>query len=244
MFKMTDKQLIGELRKLRQIKPRKDWVVFTKTQILGSPAQISEKFMAGREPKFTLFPYLKPAFAGLIAAFALIGVVGFSLNSLPGDILYPVKKIAEKSQAVFVSIEEKPAFKLKLANERLEDLTKAEVKNLAPAISEFQSSISEAAKNLAKIDATTSDPGVIKKIAEETKKLEENREKVKSLGVVVEGKETEEFSNALSKIVNSLIEDLEETSLTEEKEEILDEMKKLIGEEKYSEALELYLINQ
>ena len=32
---MTDKQLIGKLRKLRQIKPRKDWVILTKSQILG-----------------------------------------------------------------------------------------------------------------------------------------------------------------------------------------------------------------
>lgn len=229
----TEKELIGKIRELRQIKPRKDWVVLTKSQILGE------------EPKILFFPYFKPAFAGLVAVLILFGLFGFAQNSLPGDLLYPIKKITEKSQAVFVSEEEKPAFQLKLANERLEDLTKAPVKNLAPTISEFQTNISEAAKNLTKIDATTSDPVVIKKIVEETKKLEKNKQKVESLGMVIEGEGTEEFDNALAKVVENLIKDLENQTLTEEKEEILSQMKELFESRKYSEALELlYLINQ
>jgi hypothetical protein len=242
---IQEKELIGKIKELRQIKPRKDWVSLTKSQILGSPAQISEKFMAGKEPVgFTFFPYLKPAFAGLITVFLFIGLIGFAQNSLPGDFLYPVKKISERGRAVFVSSEEKPAFQLKLANERLEDLTKASAKNLAPTIIEFQANISEAAKNLTKIDATTSDPVVMKKIVEETRKLEENKQKVESLGVVVEGKETEELGNALAQMVDSLIEDLESRTLTEEQETILSQVKELFEKGKYSDALELYLVNQ
>lgn len=229
MVELTEKNLIGKIKELRQIKPRKDWVCLTKTQILGE------------EPTFFLFPYFKPASVGLIAIFILFGLFGFAKNSLPGDPLYTIRKIVHESRAVFVSPEEKPVFQLKLANDRLKDLTKAPAKNLAPTINEFQASISEAAKDLTKVDATTSNPIVTQKIVDETKKLKENEEKMRSLGVVIEGEEIENFNKA---VVEYLIKDLEGMSLTEEKEIILKEMKKLFEEGKYSEALELYLINQ
>ena len=243
---MTEKELIGKIRKLRQIRPRKDWVSLTKSQILGE------------EPRFTFFPYFKPsqvlnkiwvgkpAFAIFTVVFIFLGTFGYGLvkNSLPGDLLYGIRKVVHESQAVFISETEKPAFQLKLANERLEDLTKASAKNLAPTINEFQANISAAAKTLSKIDATTTDPVMIKKIVEETKKLEENKQKVESLGVVIEGEETEEFEKALAKIVENLIEDLKTRTLTEEKAKTLEEMEKLFEEGKYSEALELYLISQ
>jgi len=232
MTNLAEKILIGNVKRLRQIKPRKDWVSSTKIQILGE------------EPKIFLFPYLKPAFAGLIAVFLLFGLFGFVKNSLPGDVLYLIRKAAHEGQAVFVSEQEKPVFQLKLANDRLEDLTKASVRNLSPTINEFQTNVLEAAKNLAKIDATTSDPVVIKKIVEETKKLEENKQKVEALGLVIGEEGTIELENALAKVTGNLIEDLESRTLNEEKEEILSQMKELFEEGKYSEALELYLINQ
>ena len=230
-MKLTEKELIGKLYELRQITPQNNWVNFTKTQILGE------------EPKFTLFPYLKPAFAGFIAVFVLfIGLYGTVKNSIPGDLLYSLRRIAHEGQAVFVPESEKTAFQLKLANDRLEDMAKAPAKNLAPTISEFKANISEAAKNLAKIDATTSDPVVIKKIVEETKKLEENKQKVESLGVVIDG--TEQLDNALKQIVDNLVLDLEGRTLNENTQTILAGMKELANEGKYSDALELYLTNQ
>ncbi len=231
---LTEKQLIGKVRKLRQIRPRKDWVSLTKKDILGEG------------PGFFFFPYFKPAMAGLITIFVLFGVLGYGLvkNSLPGDVLYAIRKAVHQGQAVFIPEAEKPAFQLKLANDRLEDLTKAPAKNLAPTISEFQANIAEAAKNLVKIDATTSDPVAIKKIIEETRELEENIEKVESLGVVIGQQGMSEWNKAVKRVTENLIEDLEETTLTEEKEKILSEMKELFAEGEYSAALELYLINQ
>ncbi len=229
---LTEKQLIGKVRKLRQIRPRKDWVSLTKKEILGD------------EPGFFFFPFFKPAMAGLIAVFVLFGAYGFVKNSLPGDAFYSVKRAVHQGQAVFISKAEKSAFQLKLANDRLEDLTKAPVKNLAPTISEFQANIAEAAKNLAEIDATTSDPIAIKKIVEETRELEENIEKVESLGVVIGEEGMSEWNKAVKRVTENFIEDLEETTLTKEKEEILNEMKELFEEGEYSAALELYLINR
>jgi len=231
---MTEKELIGQLKKLRQVEPQKNWVSLNKSQIMGV------------EPKFVLFPYFKPAFAGLVAVFILFGFFGYGSvkTALPGDLLYTVKKIAHQGQAIFVSEQDKPVFQLKLANDRLEDLTKAAGRNLAPTISEFQANIFEAARELAKIQATTSDPLVIRQIVEETKKLEENKQEVESLGLILGQDSTSELDMALMRVVENLIEDLEGRTLTEEKEDILKQMEELSGEGKYSQALELYLISQ
>lgn len=231
---MTEVDLVKKIRELRQIRPSKDWVSLTKSHILGESDR--------ERVSVSFFPVWKPVLATITVFGILFCLFTISQNSLPGDLLYPIKKIVERSQAVFVSQDELPAFQLKLANERLEDLAKASARNLALTINEFQVSISEAAKNLAKMDATTSSPVVIKKIVEETKKLERGKQKAESLGVVIGG--TEELENAMAKVVGNLIEDLKTQTLTEKKAQILEEMEKLFEEEKYSEALELYLTSR
>lgn len=241
---MTETDLVKKIQELKKIRPRKDWVVLTKSQILGENVKVRLSHFTYRDSISiirNLFS-LKPALAGFFVVFILFGVLGFAKNSLPGDPLYIIRKVAHFSQAILTPEAEKPAYQLKLANDRLEDLTKASVKNLAPTINEFQASISQATKELSRFDATTSSPTLIKKIVEETKKLKENKEKVEFLGVVIEG--TEELDNALGKMVGDLIGDLEKRTLTEEKEALLLKMKELFEEGKYSEALELYLVNQ
>jgi len=231
-----DKALINGLRKLKQIKPSHDWVVFNKSRILGQDTVSVFNF--------SFFPYLKPAFASLTVLLVVFGTYGFAKNSLPGDPLYTVKRVYQKAQAVFVSNDEKSGYQLELANARLEDLVKAPAKNLAPTINEFQANISQATKNLAEITATTSNSAAIKKIAQEAKKLDENRQKIESLGVVIGDEGSAEFDSAMSKIVENIIKDMEGRTLSEDKINILDQMKTFFSEKKYSEALELYLINQ
>jgi len=226
---MKETELIQKLQGLKQIKPSKRWVSLTKNQIFGDNS------------KFTFFPYFKPAFAGLIAVFILFGAFGFAQNSLPGDLLYPIKKMTERGRAFFVSETEKPAFQMRLANEKLENLTKAPLKNLAPTIFEFEANISEAAKNLAKIDATTSDAIAMGKIIEEAKRLGENKEKIEALGIIISDENTGKLYRATAEY---LIKYLESRSLDEEKENILKEMKELYKNEEYSEVLEVFLINQ
>lgn len=250
---MAEADLIKKIQILKQIRPRKDWVLLMKKELFREEIPtLRERFSIVLEifPR-TFFNY-KPALATFVFLGILItGAFSFAQNSLPGDFLFPLKKISEKSQAVFVSEEERPKAQLELANKRLEELTKIAETNqagkLAPAIEEYQASISEAAKNLAKITATTSDSAVIKKIAEQTQeltqKLEEKKEKLeKTYGIA--GLEFKEESNPTKVLVEWLIEDLESRTLTEEKENILSEMKELAENGKHSETLEMYLINQ
>lgn len=238
-MKMTEKELIGKIRELRQIQPSKDWVSLTKSQILGKEDKYNNLISV-----FQIL-FSKPAYAGLVVVFVLFGLFGFSQNSLPGDLLYPIKKITEKSQAVFVSEEELPKYNLEIANKRLEELNEIaqtnQVKKLAPAISEFQANISEAAKSLAKVKSQD-----VEKIVAQTKKLEENKKKVEEvLATKILSQETEESLISFYKTqAEMLINDLGNQTLTEEKEEILNQMKKLFEEEKYLETLELYFISQ
>jgi len=223
----AEKELIGKIRELRQIKPRKDWVVLTKSQILG------------QEPKILFFPFFKPVLATVTAFGILFGVFSLAQNSLPGDFLYSIKKITEKGQAVFVSEEEKPAFQFELANKRLEELTEIaqtnQVKKLPPAISEFQANMSEVAKSLAKVKGQD-----VEKIVAQTQKLEENKKKVEE--VLATRIETKEYDNAIAQLVEGQIEELESQTLTEGQQELLEEAKEDFQAGNYNQALEKILI--
>ena len=248
MAKFTEKQLISKLQELRQIKPSNDWVVFTKEQIFGP--SLAEARKEKTRPEFSFISFIKeiqrgerfvfrhkPAFAFAFAMLIFIGVFGFAQNSVPGDSLFTLKKITEKSTIVFVSEKNQAKHDLEVAGKRLDDLCKIaqenEVKNLAPAINEYQESVSKAAESLATM-------GSVKEIVEEIKKFEEKEEEVKSLGIEIG--ESEELHNALAKIVETEIEDLGNRTLIGEQEEVLAEVKQDYEQGNYSQALEKILL--
>jgi hypothetical protein len=174
----------------------------------------------------------------------LAGLFEFSQESLPGDSLYYLKKITEKSQIIFSSEEEKPRIKLELVNKRLEELDQIvqenEARKLAPALKEYQASVSEAVENLTRAMTTTSDPVVIKEIAEQTQKFEENKEKLTKIYGIA-GLEGDEKSNPTKIVVEWLIRDMEETTLREEDEALFKEAKEYYMNQDYSSALERIL---
>ena len=251
---MTEKELIGKIQELRQIKPRKEWVVFTKTQILGEtkPSFSFISFLRDIRKGETFVFQHKPAFATLLAFAILFGLFGFSQNSLPGDILFSIKKITEKSQAVFVSENNQLKYDFELANKRLDDLTKVaennSVKNLEPAINELQASVSKVAESLTK---TGKNPQLVKEIALEVKKIAEKKEILTEVYGVA-GLESEELDNALTDSYKTVVEKYvkekeilikEGKILTEEEEVILAEVKEEYEKGKYSNALEKILLS-
>ena len=237
---MNEKQLISKIRQLRQIKPNKKWADFTKTQILGEEIGYRERFIEVFEVfSHTLFQ-TRLAYAAVTVFLVLIGMFGFAQNTVPGDFLFSIKKTAERTQGVFVSGDQQPKYNLEIVNKRLEDLTRIainnQVKNLSSAIDELQSSVSEAAKSLIERN------GSIKEIAQEVKKIERNKQVVESLGIVIdENEELKELDNALSQVVQREINSLEDASLTEESQGILEEAKIDYENGNYSQALEKIL---
>jgi galactitol-specific phosphotransferase system IIB component len=169
----------------------------------------------------------------LILILVLGGTFAFAQKSLPGEPLFVIKKITEKSRAVFVAENEKPKVQLELANKRLEDLAKIAQKNdvrkLAPAIDEFQANVSEAAKNLAKTKTVGKD------IIVQTQELEKNKEKIEKTLATQIG--TEELENVYKGLAEQQIKDLENSSLTESQTKILAEAKEYFQAGDYSNAL-------
>lgn len=243
---MTEKDLISRIKELREIKPKKDWVILAKSQILEQEVKSSQKlFVLPR-----IFFGYKPALATITCLMIFFGLFAFAQNSVPGDLLFSVKKVTEMGRAVFISEEERPQMSLELADKRLEELTRIaqanQVRKLAPAINEFQASVSEATKNLSKLDATTSDPIVVKKAVDKTKELEEKVEEARYLlGVHVGEQEISELQGISAKLELKLLlplleKDSEQGALTQEQEESFNQIKELAQEGKYPEALKLY----
>lgn len=218
---MNDIQLIRNLKKLNQIKPRKEFIVSTKKEILGETQG------------FGLFPVFKPVYAGLFCLLFVFGMFQFSQNALPGELLFQLKKITEKGQTMFASEKDKPRLSLFLANKRLIELATITQENqaqkLAPAVNEFKLKTAEAAKDLASVTK------VSKEIIVQIKQLEENQERIEQ--VLATKIDTEEYVNALAQWVEREILALEENTLTEEEQEILKQIKEFFESGDYSEAL-------
>lgn len=233
---MTEAEFIKKIQELKQIKPRKDWVILIKRELFSQEA-VSYR---GRVSVFLeIFPWLFRHYKPALATFVFLGIMtiavfGFAQNALPGDFLYTFKKASEKGQAVFVSETDKPKAQLELANKRLEELAEIaathQTSKLASALNEVQASVIQAAENL------KAPKKITKEIVEQTKKIEENKQKIEALGILIG--ETKELDNALAQLVEREIKDLESRTLSEEKAELLEQAKEDYTAGNFSAALE------
>jgi len=245
MTKITETQLIDSLKGLKEIKPNKQWAVLLKSQILDCNTEKQVEFnstdfvmvnKAGiAEIISRIFSQKKLAYASATLAFLVIGIFGFARYTMPGDMFYPVKRIAEQTQQT----------PLQIAYNRSEDLIKVvkenKTQNLSPAIIEYKASISDAVKNLSDslAIAKEGDKSAVEEIINEVKKIQKNQKQLETLGVNIEDPEQiSELDAALSFIVENQIADLEESTLTDSQQEILEKAKELYIQGEYSEALE------
>ena len=242
---MNQRNLIKKIQTLKQIEPEKDWVVLTKRQIVGfEDIQMKPGFTDQVLEVFQVLPGFnyKLALATIIAVIAVLGgTIGFSQAALPGDLLYPVRKLVDKTGYLFVTKEDQPKLGLEVANKRLEELSiiaqNNQSKNLAPAINEFKQSTIEAAGKLKIVNGS---PKLTREIVKETEKLRENKEKIEALGVVVG--DNEELAQALSQLVEREINDLNDRSLTDDQKQILEQAKQDFEAGNYGKALEGILL--
>lgn len=242
---MTEKKVIDQLKKLKEIKPDQNWAFLTKNRIIGEAPVYKENTallpsIALVLRFFFLRPALKLAYVGLLTLFIFFGLFGFIQNSVPGDYLYPIKRVAEQGQALLASNEGKAQLALDLADRRLGELTKIveenKTKKLAPGIEEFQASVFEAADKL-----SAPDTEAVKKVVEMGKKVKE----LQSRGVIIEEEGLKKLElGSFAGVLEGLITDLESRTLTTKQEVVLDRMKELFEKGEYSAALELYLRNQ
>ena len=173
----------------------------------------------------------------LIIAGIFVSALGSAGNALPGDFLYPFKKITESGQVMFVlDNKEYSKTQLTLLNKRLDELTEVakqnKVRNLAPAINEVEKSIAQAAKGL---KSASPDQSVVS----EVKKIEDKTTTIKSLGVEIGELE---WDAALIQKIKDQVDLLSAEKLTAEQSAILEEVKQDIEKEEYAKAWEKVLI--
>ena len=234
---MDENKLISQLKELKQIKPNQNWVIWNKKVVFGDyqRERTSLILLADLKLAFNLIFRYKLALSTIASFILIAGFLGLSQAALPGDVLYPVRKITEKLSVKGGEAE----MVFEVANRRSDDLARVleanTSKNLSPAISEYKASVAQVARQISRKDVK-----IEKKMVLEIKKLEEKREKIESLGVRID--EENSFDYAVSQLVEREINDLDGRALNEEQQEGLNDIKTKYGAGDYSAALEAILL--
>lgn len=230
---MQEKDLIKQLKGLKDIKPNHNWAVSLKSEITGNLGKISILELLPR------LIYAKSlAYVALTVFAVAIGILGISTTALPGDLLFPVKKIAERSQASLLSSSQ-PENSLQIANKRLKDLTVMvkENKDVESAKREYSESVSAAVVAIANAPSTN-----FKNIAAEVKILDNNKRSLETMGVIML-EESNELNNALAPLIENEINELNKiTNLTLDQEFRLVEIKSHYKKGEYTASLEKILL--
>ena len=223
---MTENELIKNLKQLKQIKPKQDWVVFSKTQILGQETESKNPSIVSVFQ--TLFK--KPAYATITVALLLVvGIAGF----------------------LFLIDKEKPAQIVEIPKEIVYDEPEKEI---IVALGDLQKEIEQATQGLRKIEEPQKlleARNVIVPFMEnaremivEAEKLEKDT-KIKNgqvLGTVINiNKSVDGLENTLDDMTaiqaRQLIKYLETKTLTDIQQEILEKAKQAYQDGDYNVAL-------
>ncbi len=241
MTKITQKQLIGSLKQLKEIKPRKEWAVLLKSQILAEKqveavvVKNPAKFASVMNTFSSVFFQRKMAYAFAAFLFLVVGVFSFSKYAMPGDLLFPAKKISEQSQAALMGqtgINNDVAVLSNRINDLAQVAKEGKVNNIPSAIIEINANVSQLTKSLK--NNPTQNSKTIKEIATSLKTLAD-----------VPGTDLSENSDVkdlYQTVVQSQIADLEKSTLTDDQANILIEIKSLYDQGKYNDALEKILL--
>lgn len=259
-MKITQKQLIESLKQLKEIKPRQEWAILLKSQILEEqkitaitvkakkeiPVPVKqETFLRqgyGREKSVGILDILssvffqrKLAYSFALALFLIVGIFGFAQYTVPGDLLFPIKKVAEQSQAALTG---QAGLKHDVAtlNSRINDLSKVakegRTDNIPSTIDEIKIDVSQLAKNLK--DNPVQDPQTLKDIVISLKTLAD-----------VPGtdlSENPDVKDLYQTVAQSQIADLQNITLTDDQQSMLAEAEDLYNQGEYIDALEKILL--
>lgn len=215
-YNMQDYQIINKIKKLESIKPGKDWVVSTKQQIIGYELDHSKIstldwfFIAFKKPVLVLSSVL---FIGII----ITGAVLFSnFQSVQPE-------IASNKTEALVSLQNLEA-KLGEINLSLGNLEKAEDQSQALAIA-----------GIIKLTAGNIEEN-IDKIGPDTDKSQEYENQI--LAVINVSKEVKEMAeNKQGEMIEFLINDYKQRTLSEDNQERLEKLEKSYNNGEYGQAI-------
>jgi len=239
MSKITEKQLISQLKQLKEIKPNKEWAVLLKSKIITEqkPVVIKAQSISFTDIIRSVFYQRKMAYSFAALFLMVVGVLGFANYTMPGDLLFPVKKIAEQSQAALTG-QSGLRQNVAVLNSRINDLAQVSKDgrkdSISSAISEVETNVTALVNNL---KTGTADATTIKEIVSSLKTLAD-----------VPGTDlstNQDVKDLYQAVVQAQIADLNKATLTDDQKEVLSEIQELYLQGKYTDALEkILLINQ
>jgi hypothetical protein len=245
----SEKELINQIRKLRNIKPEANWVFSAKVRILGHEMAEQNRAWASLVSGF-IFQY-RAAFAGILLVGLAGGTLAAAQNALPGETLYPVKRATEKGVAMVLGRDKTPAANLQLAAKRLEEIDlisqKNLVKDLPAAFYEYKTAKAVAKKEVAALVKKNPDnAGAI--IKESSMAMKDIRDKEKQvygvLGLDQNASSSNDGSEAASDkiIAESLINYFKKDAvLSQDQSQDLEQVKKFYDAGDYGRAVDYYL---
>ena len=185
---MTEKQLFSKIKKLKNLRPSQDWLVSGRQDLINHIADEEKEFKT-LDRFFDWFWYhrLQPSMLA-VCMLLIIGAgplltVKAAQSSLPGDLLYAVKKAAEKVQVSIASDDAKAQIQVDFASRRIEELERITEDSFSSeektarskeVIADLKSSIAEATEAVESMPKEQ-----IAVIAKKTKKIEDDLTKVK-----------------------------------------------------------------
>lgn len=233
MAKISDKQLIESIGQLKEIKPREEWVVLAKSQIFATAQKKTAKITAQKinfsEILSSLFIQRKLAYSLAALAFIVIGLTAYM------SFVAPTQNVGQFSIASSDSELKNSVAMFSTNIDALAEVSKSGNKNEIPTVVlKVKANVSELAKNL-KDDSVKGDQETIRKIATG----------LKTLATVLESDDlskNQDMKDLYQTVVQSQLEDLKKSTLTEAQKKTLDEIQKMYDKSEYAEALEKILL--
>lgn len=167
-----NENIIFKLKALQSVEPEEAWVAENKRNLMErlpafgvkNDVFLSSAKIFGAKHKFSL-NFLVPrhlaiSFTSLVVVLASgVITVGASQSSLPGEALYPVKKVGEQVALAVASEENKPKIEIEQAGKRLEELAQISQKSsdvdqqqkVEQLVAEFESKVSSANQRLSQL---------------------------------------------------------------------------------------------
>ena len=183
---MTDKDLIKKIKSLKGISPDKEWMNSARNELITEIGLNKEADFMG----IGFFQWLKhPQAIALATCLVLIFFCGpwlslkASQSSLPGDLLYSVKKISEDAQIIITSDDEKIELQAEFANRRLEELNKISENSFSQEektektkqlINDFKSNLAQIKENVSNAPKER-----VVSVARKTKEIEKDLSRTK-----------------------------------------------------------------
>jgi len=212
--------------------------ILTENKAFLIPVPVKVRSVGIMDILSSVFFQRKLAYAFAVVLFLIVGVFGFAQYTMPGDLLFPVKKIAEQSQAALTG---QTALRQDVAtlSNRINDLAQVAKEgrkdNIPSAISEINANVKDLAKNLK--DNPLKDQQTTKYIADSLKTLAD-----------VPGTDLSENSDMeilYQDVAQSELAYLQDRTLTDDQKKILADAEDLYNQGKYNEAFqEIYDVYQ